>query len=227
MSNQARWAIVELLCTIALPAAALMLLTDADRLGPAWGLVVALAPPLLWGVFVMVRDRSVSALAVISVVSVTLTGGVGLLQLDPTWFAVKEGAVGMLLGGLVMATAPTRHAMIPVLLDKLVDTERLQGALRQAGQPDAYVEAGRRATIQAGLLMLASGVASFGLARWIVRSAAGTEAFGDELGRFTLLSFPVIGLPTTLAMVWVLERLLRRVEDASSLDRDDFLKVGG
>ena len=38
------------------------------------------------------------------------------------------------------------------------------------------------------------------------------KAFAEELGRFTALSFPVIGLPTTLLMGWVLRDLLLAME---------------
>jgi len=64
--------------------------------------------------------------------------------------------------------------------------------------------------LQAGTVMLAgtflfSSVMNYLLARWVVTSPAGTEAFNAELGRMTLLSYPVIALPgmaMTLAVLY-------------------------
>ncbi|HHO50837.1 MAG TPA: hypothetical protein ENK18_08150, partial [Deltaproteobacteria bacterium] len=64
-SNQGRWAVAELVATVALPTVALIWLTDAERLGPLYGLGAALVPPILWSIVSMIRERRVSALAVI------------------------------------------------------------------------------------------------------------------------------------------------------------------
>ena len=39
------------------------------------------------------------------------------------------------------------------------------------------------------------------LAKWIVNSPAGSEAFNAELGRMTLLSYPMIAIPSMLMMM--------------------------
>jgi hypothetical protein len=39
------------------------------------------------------------------------------------------------------------------------------------------------------------------LAKVIVKSDSGTEAFNNELGRMTLLSYPVIAIPSMIMMV--------------------------
>ena len=49
------------------------------------------------------------------------------------------------------------------------------------------------------------------LATWIVVSPAGTPGFNAELGRLTLLSYPVIALPSMLIMLAVLFYLARTI----------------
>lgn len=175
--------VAELVATIALPAAALIWLTDEAWLGPAWGLVVALVPPLAWAVLSMVRERRVSALAVIAAGSVLLTGGVGLFELDTRWFALKEAAVPALLGLAAIATAGTRFAVLPILLDRILDPDRLASALRAGGGEAAFERLARRGTAMLGGTMLLSAVATFGFALYMVQAPAGSEAFGSELGR--------------------------------------------
>ena len=62
--------------------------------------------------------------------------------------------------------------------------------------------------------MVAVLVVGYVLARWIVTSPAGTEAFNAELGRLTLLSYPVIALPSmamTIAIVVYLAHGARKL----------------
>jgi hypothetical protein len=57
-------------------------------------------------------------------------------------------------------------------------------------------------------------VANYALTRWVVNSPAGTEAFNQELGRLTMLSYPLIALPTMLlmmALLWWLADAARRL----------------
>ncbi len=62
------------------------------------------------------------------------------------------------------------------------------------------------------------------LATWIVTSPAGTTAFNEELGRLTLLSYPMIALPATLMMLAVLYYLARGVKRLAGLGLSDVLQ---
>ncbi|MFY7950797.1 MAG: VC0807 family protein, partial [Gemmatimonas sp.] len=90
--------LLEIAVTILVPAVVLMQLSSAERLGPAGALMLALAFPLFWGVREGLRKRKVSGLAILGVISTLLTGGIGLLKVDPFWLAVKEAAVPLLIG---------------------------------------------------------------------------------------------------------------------------------
>jgi hypothetical protein len=66
-------------------------------------------------------------------------------------------------------------------------------------------------------------VANYLLARWVVTSPAGTEAFNQELGRLTLLSYPVIAIPSTVMMMALLWWLARQAKALTGLDMGDML----
>jgi len=221
------WAVAELVATVALPAVALMWLTDDAYLGPAVGLVVALLAPLVWAVVSAVRERRVSALAVIAAVSVLLTGGVGLFELDVRWFALKEALVPAGMGLVVIVTAHTRFAAIAVLLDRVLDPERTTAALHAAGGAVEFSRVSTRGTRLLGGVMLISAAATYALARVMVRSASGSEGFGTELGRYTIASLVAVGLPIALAMAWVLRGVILALEDASGTAIDALLRTTG
>jgi hypothetical protein len=222
--SDGRRVFVELVCTVAIPAAVMIFGSPPDRLGPVGALLVGLAFPLGYGLASMARDGRPSALAVVALASVLLSGLVGLLELDAAWFAVKEALLPVVLGGMVCATAPTRYALVPVLLERLLDADRTRAALAERGQQHTFDRVARRATLELGAVTIASAAGSYVVARLMVGSAGGTEAFADEMGRYTVASFVAVALPALAASVWVLRRTLDALEAAAGVPVEDLVR---
>lgn len=83
---------IDLLVSILIPSIILMKLSGPQELGASGALIIALAFPLGWGMFELLKYRKFNFIALLGLISVLLTGGIGLLQLDPQWLAVKEAA---------------------------------------------------------------------------------------------------------------------------------------
>lgn len=196
--------LLEIAVTIVAPS--LVLMGASERLGPAPALLLALAFPLGFGAWDGWRRRRLNWLALVGVVSTLLTGGIGLMQLDAQWLAIKEAAVPALMGLVIAASAWTRRPLIHALVfdAALLDTARIQALLAARGQAEVFERRLRRGTLLLGAVFLASAAASYALARQVVASPAGTEAFNQELGRLTLLGWPLITLPTMLALMALL-----------------------
>lgn len=201
----------------------MVLMYGTERLGTLPALGVALAFPVFWGVREGIRRRKINWMAVIGIVSALLTGGIGLMQLDSGWFAIKEGAVSGLIGLVVAVSAFTRRPLIHALVfdASLMDTARIEGALKERGNRPAF-----EAALRTGTLMLAgtfafSAAANYALARWIVTSPAGTPDFNEQLGRMTLLSYPLIALPSLALMAGLLWWLVRRAGQLTGLSMAD------
>ncbi|MFD2450188.1 hypothetical protein ACFSQE_18655 [Vogesella fluminis] len=62
------------------------------------------------------------------------------------------------------------------------------------------------------------------LAKWIVTSPSGTEAFNEELGRMTLLSYPMIAIPSLLMMMAVLYYISRGMRELAGLSFTEALR---
>jgi intracellular septation protein A len=206
--------LLEIAITIVAPS--VVLTYGSDPLGSGPALVVALAFPLAWGAWDGIRRRQLNWLALIGIVSTLLTGGIGLLQLDTSWLAVKEGSVSALIGLVIAASAWTRRPLIHALVfdAALLDTERIARILAERGAVAEFEARLRTGTLLLAATFLFSAVANYALARWLVRSAAGTPAFNEELGRLTLLSYPLIALPSMLmmaALLWWLARIAQRL----------------
>ena len=62
-----------------------------------------------------------------------------------------------------------------------------------------------------------SAVLNFVLARWLLVSPAGSEAFNAELAQMNLLSWPIIALPSMAISMFALWRLIKGVSSLSGL----------
>jgi hypothetical protein len=212
--------LLELAITVLVPAIVLMQLSSAERLGPAGALVLALAFPIGWGLREAWTRRKLSALAVLGVVSTLLTGGIGLLKVDPYWLAVKEAAVPGLIGLAVLGSNWTRWPLIRIFVfnRQIFDVERIEAALASRGTTVPFELRLRRGTLLLAGTFFFSAVMNWVLARWIVTSPAGTEAFNAELGRLTLVSYPAIALPSMVMMVALMFWLARGARQLTGLD---------
>lgn len=217
--------LIELAVTIVIPAVILMKASGDDALGPVNALLAALAFPLGWGAFEFRRRGKPGWMAGLGLVSVLLTGGIGLLALDPQWLAVKEAAVPGVIGLAVLVSARTRYPLVKTLLynPAVVDVVRVHAQLAQRGNVKVFERRLLLAnTLLAGTFFFSSAM-NYALATWIVTSPAGSAAFNEELGRLTLLSYPMIALPSMLMMMAVLFFLARSVRRLTGLALTDML----
>ncbi len=198
--------LIDLLVSILIPSFILMKLSGAEDLGPTWALVIALAFPLGWGLFELIRYRKFNFIALLGLISVSLTGGIGLLQLDTQWLAVKEAAIPGIIGLAVLISAYTPYPLVRTLLynPKVLDTEKIELRLRERGNNEQFDARLHNATYFLSSTFLFSAVMNYVLAKWIVTSPTGSAAFNEELGQMTLLSYPVIAIPSTLMMMALL-----------------------
>ncbi|GAB4122143.1 MAG: hypothetical protein Fur0014_21560 [Rubrivivax sp.] len=218
--------LLEIVVTILVPALVLMQLSKPERLGTTWALVLALAFPLGWGIREAVKKRKLSWLALLGVVSTLLTGGIGLLKVDPFWLAVKEAAVPSLIGLAILGSNWTRWPLIRILVfnPQLFDVEKVEAALKARGTTVPFELRLRTGTLWLAGTFFFSAVANFLLTRWVVTSPAGSEAFNEELGRLTLLSYPIIALPSMAMMMGLMWWLATGAKKLTGLELGDMLR---
>lgn len=224
-SPRSRSPLQEVAITLLISSLILMQLSKPELLGAAGALVLALAFPIGWGLRELARRRSFGLFAGLGVVSLLLTGGIGLLEMDARWLAVKEAAVPGVLGLIVAASALTRRPLVRVLLynPMLLDTGKVEAALAERGNLPAFEARLRAATWMLAGSFAFSAVMNYLLATRIVTSPAGSAAFNEELGRLALWSYPMIALPATLMLLAVLYYLSGGIRRLAGLGLGDVL----
>lgn len=217
--------LIDLLVSIVIPSIVLMKFSGEQDLGPAGGLVVALAFPVGWGMYELIRYQVKNYIAVLGLVSVLLTGGIGLLELDARWLAVKEAAIPAIIGLVVVISAQIGKPLVRTLLFNplVLDTEKISGILRERGKEATFERHLLNATYMLGGTFFFSAVMNYLLATWIVTSPSGSAAFNEELGRLTLLSYPAIAIPSMLMMLGIFYFLWRVIHRLTGLSLEEMM----
>jgi intracellular septation protein A len=217
--------LIDLLVSIVIPSVVLMKFSDEADLGAVGALIVALAFPIIWGLYELIRYKVTNYIALLGLVSVMLTGGIGLLQLDTQWIAVKEAAIPGIIGLVVLVTAQMGKPLIKTLLytPVIMDTNKINQILKDKGFDQAFNSSLLNATYMLSGTFFFSSVMNYVLAKWIVASPAGSAAFNEELGQLTLISYPMIAIPSMLMMLAIFYFLWRNIHGLTGLSFESVL----
>lgn len=214
---------IGLAITIIIPAI-ILAKYDGGAVGPAGTLVLALSWPLAWGGFEWWRSKKADLLAVIGVVGVLLTGGIGLWRLDVRWLAVKEAAVPLSLALAILGLSRTKFSPVEVMIRQIIDVELIETRLTTPIAKEEY----RRLLGMVKYLTAASfglsAALNFILASILVNSQAGTEAFNQELARLTVLSYPVIVIPSMLVLAGAMVYFINHVNKQTGLKVEEVIR---
>ncbi|WP_043315644.1 VC0807 family protein [Microbulbifer sp. HZ11] len=215
----------NLLLNIVIPTLILTKLSGDEWLGTKWAIVVALAFPLIYGLRDLQRSGKVNFFSALGVVSILLTGGMSLLELDAKYIAIKEAAIPGLLGVLTIASLYTRWPLVRTLIynDRILDTGKIANRLAAKNNESAFNRTLQQASWMIAGSFFLSSTLNYILAEVLLQSPPGTAAFNEELGKMTALSFPVIALPATIILMLVLVFLFRRIGKLTGLTLEEIM----
>ncbi|HAS8174993.1 TPA: MFS transporter [Vibrio vulnificus] len=214
--------LVEILFNVFVPSFILMKFSGEENLGTALALVVALLFPIVYGGMDLIRNKKFNFISALGFVSVLLTGGIGLLELDTKWLALKEALIPGLIGLAVFGSTFTRYPLMQkmVLNDTVLNLDLITQRLKERGKTDAFERCLMSSNYLFASTFAFSSVMNYFLATWIVTSPAGTVEFNEELGKLTLYSYPVIAIPSMLMMFGIFYYVWRQIRSMTSLETE-------
>lgn len=218
--------LLNLVCNIILPTLILTKFSDENYLGIKLAIIIALAFPLIYGLHDFITRGKLNFFSGLGVVSVSLTGGISLLEMDAIYIAIKEASIPGVLGIATLISLKTSQPLIHTFLlnDKVFDVSRINQALEtnncQAKFDQLLINA---SWILAGSFFLSS-LLNYLLAVIILTADPGTVSFNEQLGKMTALSFPVIALPAMTVMMGNIFYLFRGIKKLTGLDLESIVK---
>ena len=217
--------LINIVMNIVIPSLILTKLSGPNYLGPIWGLVVALAFPLGYGLRDFIANHKINFFSGLGIVSVLLTGGIGILKLPTEYYAIKEAAIPGIIGLLVLFSTKTRFPLVKTFIynDTILNVDKIAAALEGHKKTELFEKSLRFGSyLIAGSFFLSSTL-NYILAKIIVMSPAGTEAFNIEVGKMNFYSFPVIAVPSMIIMVGTLMYIFRSIRLLTGLTFEEVI----
>ena len=218
--------LLNLLCNIILPTLILTKLSGENYLGIKLAIIVALAFPLSYGFYDFFARGKLNFFSALGLISVGLTGGISLLEMDAIYIAIKEASIPGILGIATLLSLKTSQPLIHTLVlnESVFNVQKINQALTDNQSHGQFNQLLINASwILAGSFFLSS-LLNYLLAIIILTAEPGTVSFNEQLGRMTALSFPVIALPAMAVMMGNLFYLFRGIKRLTGLDLETIVK---
>jgi intracellular septation protein A len=215
-----------------------VLLSKGDKwfsLDPSVLLVVALAFPVCYGIYDGIARKKVNFFSVLGFVSILITGGIGLLDIDVKWIAIKEAAIPALFGLAVLISLKTKYPLVRTFLynPELFNVPKIDAALDEHDAHPKFEQLMRVCTYYLVVSFILSAILNFVLAKYCFNGMAGIdpaldkaaydEAFNAANGRMMALSWVVITIPTMAVTMVALMKLLKGIKEYTGYEMEEVL----
>lgn len=214
--------LLNILINIVIPTVVLVQFSGAESLGPKWAIVVALAFPIAYGIWDYKKSNDSNLFSIIGIISIFLTGGIGILQIPTEWLAIKEAGVPLILGFLILVFRK-KYPFVEKLLHEAIDYEKVHALLEEKKKTNAFEQRIKKGTYGIVASFLLSAILNFILATTIVTAEPGTELYTSQLGKLTALSYPVIAIPSMIVMAFALFYIIRGITIYTELELEELL----
>lgn len=219
--------LLEIIYNIAIPSLILMKLSGDDYLGSMYALVLALLFPLAYGLYDFIKNKSMNFISLLGFLSTLLTGGIGLFELDVQWLAIKEAAIPSVIGLVVLVSGFWGKPLIAKMLlnPMLFNLDLIYQTLADKNKTTEFKTKIQRANHLLATTFVFSATMNYLLAKWIVVSPAGTTEFNEQLGEMTVLSYPVIAIPSMLMLIGIMFYVVKTLTRLTNLKFEQILNA--
>jgi|TARA_B110000503_G_scaffold85949_1_gene130887 hypothetical protein len=229
MSNkvsQSNSLLLNVACNIIIPTLILINLSTSEYLGTKLAIAVALTFPIIYGLKDFIMIKKLNAFSVLGFISILLTGGVSLLELNPIYIAIKEAAIPAIFGIATLVSLKTPYPLVKTFLynDKIMQTKRISTIIKNKGSAKCLEVCLANASLIVASSFFLSSLLNYILAVSIITSQPGTVEFNEQLGVMTALSFPVIAIPSMLILLGALFYLFRGIKKLTGLQLEEIIQ---
>ena len=211
-------------CNVVIPSIIMTKFSDEAWLGQMWGLIVALLFPLVYGLWDWFRLKKLNFFSGIGLFSILLTGVIGLGKLDRNWMIVKETAIPLIFGIVVVLFEWWGRSLVRIFFEQIIDLKKIDSAFQEKGDGATLNKTLSRASYMLGGTFFISAALNFFLALYILEGEPGSVEFNKSLGKMTALSFPVISLPLMIITGFILWSFFRKITRETHLTMEALMK---
>jgi hypothetical protein len=219
--------IVSIGFNILFPSVVMSKFDDWFGISPTWALVLALSFPVGYGIFDLIKARKWNLFSGVGFFSILITGGIGLFQLPREWIAVKEGGIPLIFCACIMVSMLGEQTLLEKFLfnENILDGDLVLARIQTDEQRIALHRIMLRGTAMLALSFVLSSILNFALAKIMIHSQSGSVEFTKELGHMVALSYPIIVVPCTVILCFMLNYVAKKLSVLTGLDLNELLNI--
>ena len=113
----------NLICNLIIPTIILTKFSSENTLGSFYGLLIALSFPIFYGLSELYFNKKINFFSVLGLISVLLTGGIGIFHFSARWLAVKEAFIPGTIGVAVIISTYTKYPLLKLFFEETLNID--------------------------------------------------------------------------------------------------------
>lgn len=223
--------LLNILVNVVIPI--FVLRKGSEPLGPLTALLIALAFPLIYGLWDYLQKKQVNYISLLGLINVLVTGTLALFGLGGIWFAIKEAAFPGLIGLFVFVSAFGKKPFASTMLlnPQLMNLDLIQERISARQLQQAFDQHMRKSTKLLSTSFFFSAVLNFIVSLYVftpldpsLDSTARAVELNAQIAKMTSVSLVVILIPSLFFVGGILYHLIKGIERMTELTSNEILK---
>ncbi len=211
-----------------------IILNKGHKLGldPKLAVLLALSFPLFFTLRSLIKSKKINYVSLLGLLNVMVSGTLTLLALGGIWFAIKEAAFPLLIGGFVLGSIWTKKPFFQTLFmnPSTFDVDKVEARLETEEKKAQFSKLMKNATLFLSISFVMSATLNFILAlRIFIPFTEGLTQdqkqalLNEQLSQMTMYSMGVILIPSMLFLGTILFFTFKKIHAITGLTSDDLL----
>jgi hypothetical protein len=213
-----------------------MILNKGSKIGltPIQALFIALAFPLCFGLYSLIKEKTVNYIAILGLANILFSGILTVLALGGIWFAVKEAIFPLLIGAFVLGSSFTKKPFFKTMFlnPSAFNVSQIDEKLDSVDKKNNFEKLMKFSTQWLSVSFLVSAALNFTLSLYIFKPLPETlsitekqEQLNQQLSQMTMYSMPIILVPMMIFVGLILFFAFKKTTQITGLKMDElFIK---
>lgn len=199
---------------------------------PVYTLIIALSFPFFYGLKDFIIAKKINAISLIGLVSIALTGGLALLQLEGIYFAVKEAAIPLALAFVALGSIAFKKPLASLLIFKssLFDTHLIKKQLKGNNKEKDFEKLMNISTFVLSGSFVLSAILNFVIAIIVFKDIQPNleeelkrQIINEQVADMTWMGYVFIALPLTFVTGFLLWWILKQLKVLTGLNLEELM----
>jgi hypothetical protein len=236
--------LANILINVLIPVVALGAMSkNGDKIwniGPVYGMILALAIPLAYGIWFFLKTKKMNLFSAIGLISIALTGGLTLYlwndngSIKPNaalLFGIKEACMPLILGVCVVTSHQTKSPLFRAFIysDNLFNIDAIESKVNELTINNNYQKLIWKSTLLFATSFFISALLNLLLANYFLgnldyNSIDAKEIYNSKVAQITGWGFLVIGVPLMVFLGITMWRLHAGIRKLTGLESDSIFQ---